>query len=111
MIEMRTCPNCGAPLRGDRCEYCGGTVDHKTPELVVFRSEHRVHDVMTEARVPMDQVVQLGPEAASQMLMSRMRRQLADYLGSCMVVRTEVDPLTGTYVSRGRIRVVDPEGL
>ena len=31
-----TCPNCGAPISGDRCEYCGASFGRKSGPCFVW---------------------------------------------------------------------------
>ena len=39
--EILNCPNCGAPITGDRCEYCGTQLSDDT-ETVEFYADNRV---------------------------------------------------------------------
>ena len=34
-LVARTCPNCGAPVRGDDCEYCGSVFRRELPKVTV----------------------------------------------------------------------------
>ena len=43
---MYNCPNCGAPVRGKECEYCG-TVFQQTDKLGQYYIEHYGKPVIT----------------------------------------------------------------
>ena len=37
--EGANCPNCGAPMKGGRCEYCGTEMERTGESYVVIDSE------------------------------------------------------------------------
>lgn len=36
---MINCPNCGAPITGDKCEYCGSNFGHLNSEIRRLQNE------------------------------------------------------------------------
>lgn len=104
------CKNCGAPLHGSKCDYCGSSYEELVPiihyqvetcqrevETLAFKSyipiEYLENDskVLIERKVKEDMVCQLS-------------RKLLDY----MDIETWVDPVTLRQCIGGRLKVVRP---
>lgn len=37
--KMTNCPNCGAPITGEKCEYCGTVFEEKTLETQILYAD------------------------------------------------------------------------
>lgn len=46
MSELKSCPNCGAPIKGKECEYCG-THHAKKSEQVRIEVEREYTDIIS----------------------------------------------------------------
>lgn len=112
MTEVRTCPNCGAPVRNDRdtCEYCGTVfrVDVATglPTYEVIRPG--VVTLKSRVAVPRYALEGYSPEHASQYILSELRDQIAEALTGLIEIEVTDDLMTCSKVFDGRIRVVEP---
>ena len=47
-MEKKNCPNCGQPITGEKCEYCGtvfidwAVIDMNTPVFIKFRHNGKI---------------------------------------------------------------------
>lgn len=47
-MEKKNCPNCGQPITGEKCEYCGtvfidwAVIDMNTPVFIKFRHKGKI---------------------------------------------------------------------
>ena len=47
-MEKKNCPNCGQPITGEKCEYCGtvfidwAVIDMNTPVFIKFRHDGKI---------------------------------------------------------------------
>lgn len=102
---MTNCPNCGAPLKGNRCEYCGTRFDWRyephpqTPVINIIQND-RPCDILT-ARITV-------PEVERTDVKSILADKLAEILTDYMDLKTEYDPLLMEYTVASRIRIVKP---
>lgn len=66
MKKQMNCPNCGAPMKGSRCEYCGTEFGEKTEDLGILQVAEGVIEIHgVQFRVRVDEI-----EASSGALMT-----------------------------------------
>lgn len=99
------CPNCGAPITGRQCEYCGTVFKQDFPHdtFIVERPGARV----LRARCTIDNFMATRPGVADFMkhkLASEMTAALAD----AMKIVVSDDPYQQVVIVEGEIRVLDP---
>ena len=63
MTKMTNCPNCGAPLHGTKCDYCGTTfldlIDIEPGEVCSVRLRYMGHEMTAQMRA---NIVSIGVE-------------------------------------------------
>lgn len=104
MSEARMCQNCGAPLHGNKCEYCG--TEYKPPTVYIETFQNGTEEIAIQRVLPMYVINTLGAERAAEIVKHEMAQALADEMCKYMDVDTylRIDDLSQVFC--GRIRVV-----
>lgn len=113
---MTNCPNCGAPIKGSRCEYCGTQFhqdyDMRLPQINIIR-EDRPCDVLGATTIIPRDWIQHGSipeetEQVSKIAINALSHDLAEALQNYMDLEVEYEPWEQNYKVRSRVRVVRP---
>lgn len=106
------CQCCGGTINRAtmKCEYCG-TEYEKADDQVRLRIETFQNPVETlgcQVGITDEDMIALGPEAASKLAMQKMCRQLSECLAPFINMRIEHDPSTRIHHLEGRLKIVRP---
>lgn len=105
------CPNCGAPIKGRQCEYCG-TVFREDPELrdtlIVERPGAR--RLCAEVTIPRE-IATLNEDAAASWAKRKIASGMAEALQDSIKIIVREDPFRAAVIVRGEVRVLDPSFL
>lgn len=107
-LKQLQCKNCGGQIdRATRkCPYCG--TQYEMPEgIKIVVDRPGVHKIRCQAAVSQDMIAR-APEAATEMTLAQMRKQVADGLLAYMRFVTEDDPRIMCQIIRGEVRVLEP---
>ena len=111
---MTNCPNCGAPIKGSICEYCGTRfdLDQKTaiPQINIIR-EDRPCDILGATTTISKEWITRGDEIEqiSKIAVDILANDLAKTLKNYMNLEVEYEPMEQAYKVRSRVRVIRPE--
>lgn len=106
------CQCCGGTINRAtmKCEYCG-TEYEKNNDQVHLRIEtfrNPVETLACQVGITDEDMMALGPEAASKLAMQKMCRQLSECLVPFIDMRVEHDPCTRIHHLEGRLKIVRP---
>lgn len=110
-MMVTNCPNCGAVLKNNRCEYCGAVFNTETKDdLIKFIPIHKPCKVFRAGfEIPHEMISSLGEEETSKLTINELARSLADAIAPMMDLRTEYDPAHNSQHIVGTIRVIEPD--
>lgn len=101
---MTNCKNCGAPLHGHKCDYCGT----EYPEYAAINIVHTTGVPRTlTCRFEIDDRM-LGYEGIEHYVKQEMARKMSERLVEVMDIETWLDPARLKQVFGGRITVLLP---
>lgn len=102
------CPNCGAPITGRQCEYCGTIVkeDPLFPNRV-FIERQGAKKICAEVAISRELAL-LNEDAMGEYAKARMASTMADALQDAIALVVRNDPYTNAVIVRGELRVLDP---
>ena len=104
---MTNCKNCGAPLLANgKCEYCGTVYKTDLQHIEVVKRGVRVLEAEV---VTAKELVDLDPETAARYITDQLAHKFAEGIFPLLDVRAFDAPLTNSYVTRARLRVVEPD--
>lgn len=101
------CPNCGAPITGRQCEYCG-TIVREDPiyhTLIVERPNARL--LCAEIAIAKELALH-DEEAAAKYAKAKIARSMAESLQDSIRIIVREDPFHAAVIVKGEIRVLDP---
>jgi len=106
------CQCCGGTINRTtmKCEYCG-TEYEKIDDQIYLRIEtfqNPVETLACQVGITNDEMMALGPEAASKLAMQSICRQLSECLMPFINMRVEHDPSAGIHHLEGRLKIVRP---
>lgn len=108
MNEARICKNCGAPLHGYKCDYCGTEYERPTPTYTIEHVSYDTETLACKCAVSLE-VMRKGDESAIvDYVKHKVAREITENLLKYMDVETWIDPHTMQQVFGGRVRVVKP---
>lgn len=109
LIELK-CKNCGSPLEADlHCAYCGAKYRKEFDKVVVIEKHDRRFDTLyAQANVP-EYWMSADPEAATEITLEDLARQIADGLKGYMKLSAERDFRTNGQIIRAMVRVARPD--
>ncbi len=108
--DMKNCPNCGAPLEGYKCSYCGTVFMEPVPTLEVYSIDPRIETLAAyteqsyrrrKSRIP--------KEKLSEWAVNELTGKLAEGLASYMRLDIREDPVRECTVIQGTVRIVPPD--
>jgi hypothetical protein len=83
MTKMTNCPNCGAPLHGTKCDYCGTTfldlIDIEPGNICSVRLRYMGHEMTAQMRA---NVVSIGADYSSYEPVSLLGDSHVSYIAS-----------------------------
>lgn len=106
-MSVTNCKNCGAPLDGSgKCSYCGTVYKTDCQRIEVVQGGVRVLEAEV---VTAKELVDLDPETAARYITDQLAHKFAEGIFPLLDVRAYDAPLTNSYVTRARLRVVEPD--
>lgn len=107
---MTNCKQCGAPLHGYKCDYCGTEYKDKfIPHFRVDYCEHPVETLACRVEFPMVAMRVGNEEEIIGHIKSDMAYQISKKLVDYMDVETWIEPKEMIQVFGGRVKVVVPK--
>ena len=107
-IKMKNCPNCGAPITGRICSYCGTKFEIEN-NIVQVISGPQACTIEAKVAVPFDSRRYMSEEDITKFTLNELKNQLAEGLTGCFKLETMDNPLDMCTIVRGRIRVMPPD--
>lgn len=113
------CENCGAPLHGNKCDYCGSfyggrydlinplRTDTFTHQIDVYA--HQVDTLGCRMELPLEYMRDDNKEFFEHKLRKDMAYQMSEKLLDYMDVETWIDPTRMVQCFGGRIKVARPD--
>lgn len=109
---MTNCPNCGAPIKGSRCEYCGTWFESPLPQINIVHEDRPCDVLGATTIIPRDWImrgnVPYETDQVSKMAVDILANDLAETLKNYMNLEIEYEPLDQNYKVRSRVRVIRP---
>lgn len=106
--NKQNCPNCGAPISGNICSYCG--TRFKVENYVVIPiSDPQACTIEAKVAVPFDARRYMSEEDITKFTLNELKNQLAEGLTGFFKLETMDNPCDLCTIVRGRIRVMPPD--
>lgn len=102
------CRNCGAPIHGSKCEYCGTVYEQSIHRIVVDKYPHGFDTLACKTELPLYYTKTMSKEELAQNVKHDIAVKMSERLCEYMDVETWVDPETMTQFFGGKIRVARP---
>lgn len=106
------CKNCGAPLHGSKCDYCGSTYKDYYNSVIPLRIDSYTHQVDTlgcRIDIPLEYMKEDNIKIFEHKLKKDMAYQMSEKLLDYMDVETWIDPMRMVQCFGGRIKVARPD--
>lgn len=105
---ITNCKNCGAPLHGSKCDYCGTEYEEHITSIRVETYRSNTHTLCAALRIPGELAYQHNVEDLSDYIKSKLSSSIAKELIPYMNIDTWFDPETFEHCIGARVRVLDP---
>lgn len=107
---MTNCTQCGAPLHGYKCEYCGTEyLETFIPRYRVDEYSHLVETLACTVKFPMEAMISVNEQEITKHIKNDMAYQISKKLVDFMEVETWIEPSTLSQNFSGRVKVVKPK--
>lgn len=108
------CECCGGSIdpKTLKCEYCGMTYKMENEQL--FRIEHvynPVDTLVSRQSIPNEFFVNLGPEAAAEMAIHKLSRELAEVIAPYMRIEHSYNYERHMQEITAEVKIVRPVGM
>lgn len=107
-MKDHNCPNCGAPITGNICPYCGTRFKKDGLDYVIV-SAPQAKVLEACVAVPFQSKMYMSEKAIAEYTLQELRNKIAEGLEGLLTIQTCDDPVQMRTVVRGRIRVFPPD--
>ncbi len=109
--EALICQCCGGHINRTtyKCEYCGTQYKSEQDQIIRIETYHNpVRSIKSSVRLDHKMVLQLGPEAAAEIVMREITRELSKSLAPFIKLTNYMDYRTCQNIVDGEIKIVQP---
>lgn len=103
------CPNCGAPVTGGTCAYCGTEFDFDgIKEIKLTYAPYRIETLVSSTVVPLE-MIHGGSRSALDYAEHNMAMQFAKDILKYADIETWIDPVTMSQRIGAKVKVIMPQ--